>query len=194
MTILQVMPERGETLTARTEEPAEIARILEPLGVRFERWEANRELSDDADQDDVLAAYEQSVDRLTAEGGYALVDVARMRPDPANPDWPDLAKSARAKFLEEHRHSEDEVRFFVEGRGCFYLHIGTAVYAVVCEAGDLLSVPVGTTHWFDMGVEPSFCAIRFFQESDGWIGDFTGSSIAARIPTLDEIVQAARDA
>ena len=79
------------------------------------------------------------------------------------------------------------VRFFVDGRGCFYLHLDDKVYAVVCEAGDLLSVPTGTRHWFDMGVRPTFCAIRFFQKDDGWVGDFTGDPIASRIPDLDEL-------
>src|SRR3546814_4195286 len=75
----------------------------------------------------------------------------------------------RAKFLDEHFHKEDEVRFFVAGSGLFTLHVGDRVYEIECVKDDLIAVPDGTTHWFDMGPEPSFVAIRFFTEPDGWV-------------------------
>jgi 1,2-dihydroxy-3-keto-5-methylthiopentene dioxygenase len=189
MTLLQIMPEDApEVVSLRTEDVAKIAAELAPLGVAFEQWTADAVLPDDADQDAVLAAYRADVDRLSADGGYKLVDVVRMRPDDSDPEWPAKAAGARARFRDEHTHDEDEVRFFVEGTGCFYLHVGGKVYAVVCDAGDLLSVPRGTTHWFDMGERPHFAAIRFFQEEDGWIGNFTADSIGARFPSLDDLL------
>jgi 1,2-dihydroxy-3-keto-5-methylthiopentene dioxygenase len=190
MTILQIMPESGDSVLLRTEDPENIARELESFGVRFEQWPAASELDDDAGEEEVKLAYKPEIDRLTTEENYELVDVVRMRPDDNDPGWPEKAAQAREKFREEHRHDEDEVRFFVDGHGCFYLHLTDKVYAVVCESGDLLSVPVGTPHWFDMGQRPEFCAIRFFQKKDGWIGDFTGSPIAARFPSLDELREA----
>ncbi|MQA23979.1 MAG: cupin [Micromonosporaceae bacterium] len=190
MTLLRVFSENGEALSSHID-TAEITAELKELNVGFERWTATAELSANADQEEVLAAYRDDVDRISAEGGYQLVDVVRLRPDPDNEEWVATARAARQKFLNEHTHDEDEVRFFVEGRGCFYLHLGDKVYAVVCETGDLLSVPQGTTHWFDMGATPSFCAIRFFQEEDGWVGNFTGNDIATRIPYLDELLATA---
>ncbi len=91
----------------------------------------------------------------------------------------------RSKFLAEHTHAEDEVRFFVEGQGLFSMHIGQEVLVTLCERGDLISVPAGTRHWFDMGPTPSFCALRFFNNSAGWVATFTGDSIAERFPRLD---------
>jgi len=188
MTLLQVMPaDDGATVLVRTEDLAEIAAELAPHGIRIERWETFP-LSADAGQDQVLAAYASEVAKVAAEGPYPLVDVVRLVPDDSDPQWPAKAEAARTKFLDEHTHDEDEVRFFVEGSGCFYLHLGDKVYAVVCTAGDLMSVPAGTTHWFDMGTRPQFCAIRFFQEEDGWVAGFTGSTIASRMPTLDELL------
>lgn len=188
MTLLQVMPvDDGATVLLRTEDLAEIAAELAPHGIRLERWETFP-LSADAGQEQVLAAYASEVERVAAEGPYPLVDVVRLVPDDSDPQWPGKAEAARTKFLDEHTHDEDEVRFFVEGSGCFYLHLGDKVYAVVCTAGDLMSVPAGTTHWFDMGTRPRFCAIRFFQEEDGWVAGFTGSTIASRMPTLDELL------
>ena len=158
---------------------AEIARRLSSLGVRFEQWRATQPLVPGASQEDVLAAYRADVDRLVAENGFQSVDVVSIAPD--NPQ----REALRAKFLEEHFHKEDEVRFFVAGSGLFTLHVDDKVYEVLCEQGDLIGVPDSTTHWFDMGPEPHFVAIRFFTEPDGWVGHFTGSDIAGRFPRYE---------
>jgi len=163
----------------RTTDGAEIARALGAVGIRFERWAANAPLAADADQEAVLAAYADQVAALKAEGGYAVADVVRL---PRG--TPDTAPM-RQKFLSEHTHSEDEVRFFVEGSGAFYLRVDGCVHQVICEAGDLLSVPAGTKHWFDMGPDPHFCAIRLFTDPAGWVADYTGDAIADRFPKLD---------
>jgi len=159
-----------------TRAAAEIADVLSDIGVAFERWDAAVALAADAGPDDVLKAYDAQVKRLMEEGGYKSVDVVRV-----NPDHPDRA-ALRQKFLAEHTHDDDEVRFFVEGAGAFYLHVEGRVYRVVCERNDLLSVPAGTTHWFDTGENPHFCAIRIFTSPDGWVGNFTGDDIATRFP------------
>ena len=103
-------------------------------------------------------------------------------------DWSAKAAGAREKFLAEHTHADDEVRYFVDGRGAFYLRLDGNVHVVTCEAGDLLGVPAGTRHWFDMGTDPNFTALRFFREPEGWVGSFTGDDIATRFPTFDRLV------
>ncbi len=162
-----------------SESHAAIAEKLGGIGVRFEQWEANQPVAPGASSEDVFAAYRADIDRLVAENGFKTVDVVSIAPD--NPN----REAMRAKFLEEHFHKEDEVRFFVAGAGLFTLHVGEKVYEILCEQGDLIGVPDGTTHWFDMGPEPFFVAIRFFTEPDGWVGHFTGSDIAQRFPRFD---------
>src|SRR5690348_14333675 len=131
MTLLQVMPaDDGANVLLRTEDITEIAAALAPYGIRMERW-ATVALTDDAGQEQVLAAYAAEVERVSAEGPYPIVDVVRLVPNDSDPEWPAKAQAARTKFLEEHTHDEDEVRFFVEGSGCFYLHLDDKVYAVV---------------------------------------------------------------
>jgi 1,2-dihydroxy-3-keto-5-methylthiopentene dioxygenase len=127
----------------------------------------------------VIAAYRADVDRLMREEGYQSVDVISLAPD-----HPDRA-TLRRKFLSEHTHSEDEVRFFVAGSGQFTLHLGGKVYDVLCEAGDLIGVPDGTPHWFDMSESPSFVAIRLFTNKEGWVANFTGADIAERFPRME---------
>lgn len=188
MTLLTTWPETDpETVVRRTTDADEIAAALAPIGVRYERWPVRADVPVDADGETVLAAYRAEVDRLGAEEGFATVDVVALHPSD-DPDWPQKARQAREKFLNEHTHDDDdEVRFFVAGSGIFYLHVHGEVHAVLCEQGDLLGVPKGTTHWFDMGVRPSFTAIRFFHEEDGWIGNFTGNTISSRFPDFDTI-------
>ncbi|MET0405506.1 MAG: cupin [Cystobacter sp.] len=156
-----------------------IRRELDAVGIRFERWEAHRPLEPGASQEDILSAYQDSVQRLMCERGLKSVDVLRMVPD--HPQ----REVMRGKFLDEHTHSEDEVRFFVEGRGLFSIHKGGRVFFVLCEKGDLLSVPDGTPHWFDMGPRPSFTVIRLFSNTEGWVARMTGESIASRFPRFE---------
>jgi 1,2-dihydroxy-3-keto-5-methylthiopentene dioxygenase len=146
--------------------------------VRFEQWEASKPVVPGASQDEVIAAYRADIDRLIREKGYQAVDVISLTPD--NPD----RAAFRAKFLNEHTHSEDEVRFFVAGAGQFTLHIGDKVYEVLCEQGDLIGVPDGTRHWFDMSESPYFVAIRLFTNKEGWVANFTGTDIAERFPRM----------
>jgi 1,2-dihydroxy-3-keto-5-methylthiopentene dioxygenase len=165
-----------------TTDPAAIATILSGLGVQYERWQANRPLSASAGQVEVLEAYEDKIEQLNADYGFQSVDVVSL-----GPDHPEKA-ALRRKFLAEHTHDDFEIRFFVDGRGLFYLHVGGQVCLVLCEQGDLISVPANTTHWFDMGEHPAFKCIRFFTTPEGWLGDFTGSDIANRFPDFDAYV------
>ncbi|RDS83849.1 cupin [Dyella monticola] len=164
---------------------ASIARELGKVGVRFEQWEANHPVAPGASQDEVIAAYRSDIDRLMREEGYQSVDVISLKPD-----HPDRA-ALRQKFLSEHTHSEDEVRFFVAGAGQFTLHIGEKVYDVGCEQGDLIGVPDGTRHWFDMSEAPYFVAIRLFTNKDGWVAQFTGSDIAGQFPRMEPLASLA---
>jgi 1,2-dihydroxy-3-keto-5-methylthiopentene dioxygenase len=162
-----------------TEDHAAMADKLGKIDVRFEQWEAAQPVKPGASPEEVMAAYWEDIDRLVEEYGFKTIDVISIAPD--NPKREEM----RGKFLNEHFHKEDEVRFFVAGSGLFTLHVDDKVYEIKCEQGDLISVPDGTTHWFDMGPKPSFVAIRFFKESDGWVGHFTGTDIAARFPRYE---------
>jgi len=178
-----------DELLLRADAEPEISAALADVGVRFERWAATKELSDDSSPADILAAYAGDVERLKRERGYLSADVVRMKRDAHDTKWTERAQAARAKFLDEHTHAEDEVRFFVEGSGMFCMHIGDSVTLMLCERGDLLSVPAGARHWFDMGTEPEFCAIRVFGNELGWIAEFTGDKIASRYLTYDQVRQ-----
>jgi len=183
MSELQIFPANGNSQQVQPNlvscDPAQITEELAERGIGFERWPAQEALPAGADADAVLAVYADAIARVQQRGDYPTVDAIRM-----TPNHPDRA-ALRNKFLSEHTHSEDEVRFFVEGRGLFCLHIGAEVLQILCEKDDWISVPAGTKHWFDMGSEPQFCAIRFFNNPQGWVAEFTGDGIAERFPRLN---------
>ncbi|MFM2485691.1 1,2-dihydroxy-3-keto-5-methylthiopentene dioxygenase [Celerinatantimonas yamalensis] len=179
MSTLTIYNDTDQTIDWQSDNANEIIAQLADIGVRFERWQANQVLGDDPDAETVIKAYQHAIDKLVADEGYQSWDVASIRPN--NPQ----KETMRRKFLDEHTHGEDEVRFFVEGSGLFCLHLQGKVYQVLCEKEDLISVPAGTRHWFDMGSEPLFTAIRIFNNPQGWVAQFTGDDIAKNYPLMD---------
>ena len=180
MSLLKIYSADQANLLHTVAEHSEISSELGQLGIKFEAWQASQALSENADQDEVIAAYRQSVDQLMAEYGFQSVDVIALRSD--HPDRVAL----RQKFLSEHIHTEFEVRFFVDGKGLFYIHLDDKVYGVMCEQGDLISVPANTKHWFDMGEAPSFKCIRLFTNQEGWVAQYSGDEIATNFPSFEQ--------
>ena len=180
MSALTIYPANQPQQSITTRDFTAIAEQLSTIGVRFERWQAECEFAAGAEPQAVLDAYQGSIDKLKQQYGFQSVDVISLKADHPNKD------QLRQKFLSEHSHSDFEVRFFVEGCGLFYLHIEDKVYAVLCEQGDLISVPAGAAHWFDMGEHPDFKCIRLFTTEEGWVAEFTGNTISESFPSLDQ--------
>jgi 1,2-dihydroxy-3-keto-5-methylthiopentene dioxygenase len=145
------------------EDPDAINAYLAPHGIHHERWELAERVAPDAAPDEILAAYAPEIDHLKAAGGYVTADVISV-----NPDTPGL-QAMLDKFRSEHTHLEDEVRFILEGNGLFHIRpVNGPVFAIQVEAGDLINVPLGTRHWFDLCDDRTIRAIRLFQDKSGW--------------------------
>jgi 1,2-dihydroxy-3-keto-5-methylthiopentene dioxygenase len=182
MSVLTIYDDTDASVQGTYHDVAAIAGRLADIGVTFERWQAEQPVADDASHEQVIAAYQGAIDRLSRAYAFQSIDVVAL-----HPEHPDRA-ALREKFLDEHTHADFEVRFFVDGRGLFYIHKAGKIYAVLCERGDLISVPGDTAHWFDMGERPRFKAIRLFTTPDGWVASFTGSDLARRFPDFDRFV------
>ena len=151
-------------------EPAAISAFLGKVGIEYEQWTPRHPLADDASADDVLRAYADDVEALKRRGAYTTADVIDVRPETPNLD------AMLARFNREHWHDEGEVRFIVEGRGLFHVHPPSGpVFAIEVEAGDLIRVPRGTHHWFDLCADRRIRAIRLFQDASGWTPHYTDS-------------------
>ena len=148
----------------------EVKQFLAGIGIDYERWEPARPIPENAPAEAILVAYAPEIERLKTQGGYVTADVIDV-----NPDTPGL-EAMLAKFNIEHLHDEDEVRYIVAGRGLFHIHPPQGpVVAIEVEAGDLMRVPRGTPHWFDLCGERRIRAIRLFQDKSGWTPHYTGS-------------------
>ncbi len=162
--------------TLRTENPAEITKALAAIGVRFERWTPPQPVSPDAPADEILAIFKPHLDGLMGETGAGTADVIKLAP--GGEGYPAM----RAKFIDEHTHTEDEVRFFVHGSGNFILHVDGKVYDAHCTENDLISVPANVKHWFDAGEAPFFTVLRVFTDTTGWTPHYTGEKISTLFP------------
>lgn len=160
------IPDENRTL----KDAAEVAEYLSSIGINYERWEPSHEIAPNAPPEEVLAAYEAEIEKLKAEGGYVTADVIDV-----NPQTPGLDTMLN-KFNREHWHDEDEVRFIIHGRGLFHIRPREgAVAAIEVEAGDLIRVPRGTWHWFNLCSNREIRAIRLFQDPAGWAPNYTES-------------------
>jgi 1,2-dihydroxy-3-keto-5-methylthiopentene dioxygenase len=150
----------------------EIRDYLAGIGIDYERWPLADSVTPDASTEQILTAYAPQVDELKRRGGYVTADVIDV-----NADTPGL-EAMLAKFNIEHRHDEDEVRYIVAGRGLFHIHPqASPVVALEVEAGDLIRVPRGTLHWFDLCGDRRIRAIRLFQDTSGWTPHYTSSGL-----------------
>jgi 1,2-dihydroxy-3-keto-5-methylthiopentene dioxygenase len=159
----------------RIDDPKEISDFLAPFGIYHERWPLEDRVSPDAPPEAILAAYAPEIDRLKAAGGYVTADVINVTPETPNLD------ALLERFRKEHTHSEDEVRFILKGRGLFHVHPEFGpVFAIQVEAGDLINVPKGTMHWFDLCHDKTIRAIRLFQDMTGWTPHYIDGAAHSR--------------
>ncbi|HEY1424311.1 MAG TPA: cupin domain-containing protein [Candidatus Acidoferrum sp.] len=160
------IPDEKQTLTQKEE----ICAYLSTIGITYEQWQPAHQIAEGASAEEVLAAYAPEIDRLKREGGYVAADVIDVMPTTPGLD------AMLNRFNSEHWHDEDEVRFIIEGRGLFHIHPREGnVISITVEAGDLLRVPRGTWHWFDLCQEKRIRAIRLFQDASGWTPHYTES-------------------
>ena len=147
----------------RIEDVDEIREFLKPFGIWYEKWDVEGRVGVDADNEEILQAYSAEIERLKEAGQFVTADVISV--DPETPGIDGMLE----KFSKEHTHSEDEVRFTIKGAGIFHINPENGpVFAIQVESGDLINVPSGIQHWFDLCSDKTIRCIRLFQDPSGW--------------------------
>lgn len=162
------IPDETRTIIDREK----IRDYLRGCGIVYDRWTPEYPVAPGAADREVLSAYQSQIDALRNQGGYLKVDVIGV--DSNTPGLDAMLE----KFSREHTHAEDEVRFIVDGHGIFHVNPENGpVVAIELEGGDLISVPRGVLHWFDLCSDRRVRAIRLFQDPSGWIAHYSESGI-----------------
>jgi 1,2-dihydroxy-3-keto-5-methylthiopentene dioxygenase len=150
----------------------EVQDLLKNYGVFVSQWKAQAPLTKDSSQEEILKVYSHELEPFMTLNGYATADVINVHPETPN------LNAIREKFMKEHTHSEDEIRFFVDGIGKFWFHFNDGeIYCVTCTKGDFMNVPKNYRHWFDLHPEYNVKAIRIFSNMEGWVPNYTNSNI-----------------
>lgn len=168
-------------------DPAAIRGFLSERGIDFAFWEMPDEARalgasprlDDAGKSRLLALFRDHLDRLAREHGYVDADVIAVRDVPGVGD-------ALAKFDRVHFHEDDEVRAIVGGSGVFgFVGDDGRQFLLSVEAGEYISVPAGTWHWFYCHEDKDITAIRLFRDTTGWTPHYrdTARGVPARSAT-----------
>jgi 1,2-dihydroxy-3-keto-5-methylthiopentene dioxygenase len=110
------------------------------------------------------AAHRGALERLKSERGYLEEDIVELRPGTPNLD------AICAKFVDEHLHDDDEVRFVLEGEGIFDIRSTEDEWMrVTVGQGDLIVVPRARHHRFFLTESRTIRCIRLFKDRAGWV-------------------------
>jgi 1,2-dihydroxy-3-keto-5-methylthiopentene dioxygenase len=147
--------------------------FLDKQNVLYEFWDMSKlpehlrekfVLSDD-EKAQILATFDAEIKDLAARRGYQIWDLISL--SDATPNIEELLK----KFEQVHTHTEDEIRAITAGKGIFIIK-GTpdvGYFDVELVAGDVISVPEETNHFFTLMENRQIVAVRLSIEKDGWI-------------------------
>jgi len=166
----------------------DIAKTMGLLGIELKFWPPGdtpglmallaKTALPDGEKEQVLAALEPYYEELKRTKGYQTRDLVVLHPDVPNLD------AMLAKFDKVHTHSDDEVRYIIDGEGVFgfVLPDGGQVELLV-EAGDYINVPANTEHWFYLTEKRRIKAVRYFVSPEGWVANYTGTPMRiGRVP------------
>lgn len=167
MAVVTVIDENREL-----RDPAEINTFLAPFGIWYERWDVEGRVEPNSSDEQILEAFAPEITRLRERCGFITEDIINVTPE--TPKLDDIMNH----FAQEHTHSEDEVRFTVDGSGIFYVNPENGpVCAVKVEVGDLINVPKGMRHWFVLCEDRTIKCIRMFLDTSGWTADFVDDPV-----------------
>lgn len=149
-------------------DPAKIRSIMSEYGIPFESWGVRGTTGEPDDR--ILQVYKPEIARLMGERSYQTVDLIALKTETPN------LELITAKFNREHHHTDDEVRFIVEGEGVFEINYSeTERLKFTAEPGDLIVIPAMRRHLFYLTAKKNIRCIRLFKTKEGWEAIYTSA-------------------
>ncbi len=109
------------------------------------------------------AARTATIESIKSRHGYVDQDFVELSPDTPN------LETICAKFDKEHFHTEDEVRFVVEGEGIFDVRDDADRWIrIEVTDGDIIVIPANKHHRFYLTDRKHIRCMRLFANHDGW--------------------------
>ncbi len=188
MSLLRIFNETSENISSDFINHDDIQSELAKINIEFQRWDQLSMLTEETNLSDeqILNLYSKEIETIKHLYNFHSVDTINVTPEFSKTD---KFEPMRKKFLDEHIHTDHEVRYFIDGQGLFYIHKENKVYGILCTAGDFITVPENTPHWFDMGSSPNFKCIRFFTDDSGWTPNYLEKPISSKFPLLDDFLK-----
>ncbi len=178
MTILNIYEDKELKKTSSIQKEIQVE--LKKVGIDYKTWHTKKEFNKDTSKQDIENLFEKEIKQVLKENNFSSYDIMNI-----NSEMEGL-ETLKEKFIPEHIHDDNEVRFFIDGAGLFCIHHKNRIYQILCTKGDYIAVPAKVKHWFDMGSKPSFKCIRFFENETGWLAKYTGDSISTQYPLYDK--------
>lgn len=159
-----------ENPTKNIKEPEKVREFLSKRGVDYRHWLTKPNIEflldkshlNDSEKEELLLGLQNRFEELSKEYGYKSRDLIVLHPD--LPGLDDLL----AKFDKMHYHSDDEVRYIVDGSGIFGFNLDGEKFEVHVFRNDFISVPAKTHHWFKLDDKKKIKAVRYFKDTSGW--------------------------
>lgn len=154
------------------ENQVDVVKYLSEQGVIYEHWNIgklderfrDRYVLSEEDKKQILTVFKEEIEDISARRGYQACDIISL-----SEQTPNLEELLR-NFQQEHHHTDDEVRFIVNGHGVFVIQGSDGdFFEVHLNPGDLISVPENIRHYFTLSEDKKVVAVRIFVTREGWV-------------------------
>lgn len=112
----------------------------------------------------ILTSLDERLERLRILEPLVSRDLLNL-----HPEAPGTAEHLR-RFSGFHTHDDDEGRYVVSGECRFgFVLPGGPQLRLTLHPGDVLRIPAGTEHWFQLTALGQLKAVRLFSHVDDWV-------------------------
>ncbi len=152
----------------------EVKEFLTKNGIDYEHWEVpqealvytKKETLSDKEKEELLQTVNHRFLELQKKFGYQTRDLVVLHPNVPNID------EMLAKFDKVHYHTDEEVRYILDGSGYFGFIGKNEKFLVHVTESDFISVPRNTNHWFYLDDRKRIKAVRYFTDTAGWVPNY----------------------
>jgi 1,2-dihydroxy-3-keto-5-methylthiopentene dioxygenase len=152
----------------------EVKKFLNRNNITYDHWiipesakpYVEKQVLSEEEKEKLLETVNDRFEFLKKEYGYQTRDLVVL-----HPEVPGL-KEMLAKFDKVHYHTDEEVRYILDGSGYFGFIGKEEKFLVHVTASDFISVPRNTKHWFYLDENMRIKAVRYFTDTAGWVPNY----------------------